>query len=107
MPGLCEACRDGTGAGRVSERLVTAETGPDEIVRAMTGHHVTMQIPKQPRKPGKVKLEVTISPDGRVTSTKVVGGSPLLVGSAMDAIKKWRFESAPKESSEIIEFDFN
>ena len=56
---------------------------------------------------GKVKIEVTISPDGRVTSTKVVGGSPLLVGSAIDAIKKWRFESAPKESSEIIEFDFN
>jgi hypothetical protein len=25
----------------------------------------------------------------------------------MDAIKKWRFEPAPKESSEIIEFDFN
>jgi len=56
---------------------------------------------------GKVKIEVTISPDGKVTSTKVVGGSPLLVGSAMDAIKKWRFEPAPKESSEIIEFDFN
>jgi protein TonB len=56
---------------------------------------------------GKVKIEVTISPDGRVTSSKVVGGSPLLVGSALDAIKKWRFESAPKETSEIIEFDFN
>ena len=56
---------------------------------------------------GKVKIEVTISADGRVTSTKVVGGSPLLVGSALDAIKKWRFEAAPKESTEIIEFDFN
>jgi ABC-type uncharacterized transport system ATPase subunit len=43
--------------GRVSERLVTAETDPDEIVRAMTGHHVTLQIPKKPREPGKVKLE--------------------------------------------------
>lgn len=62
---------------------------------------------KQMNVTGKVKIEVTISPDGRVTSTKVVGGSPLLVGSAIDAIKKWRFESAPKESSEIIEFDFN
>jgi simple sugar transport system ATP-binding protein len=43
--------------GRVSERLVTAKTDLEEIVRAMTGHHVTLQIPKQPRKPGKVKLE--------------------------------------------------
>ena len=62
---------------------------------------------KQMNMTGKVKIEVTISPDGRVTGTKVVGGSPLLVGSALDAIRKWRFESAPKESSEIIEFDFN
>jgi TonB family protein len=62
---------------------------------------------KQMNVTGKVKIEVTISPDGRVTSTKVVGGSPLLVGSALDAIKRWRFESATKESTEIIEFDFN
>jgi periplasmic protein TonB len=56
---------------------------------------------------GKVKIEATISADGRVISTKVVGGSPLLVGSALDSIKKWRFEPAPKESTEMIEFDFN
>ena len=56
---------------------------------------------------GKVKIEVTISPDGRVTGTKVVGGSPVLVGAALDAIKRWRFEAAPKETSEIIEFSFN
>jgi ABC-type uncharacterized transport system ATPase subunit len=43
--------------GRVAERLVTAATNPDAIVRAMTGQHVTVQIPKQPREPGGVKLE--------------------------------------------------
>ena len=62
---------------------------------------------KQMNVTGKVKIEVTISADGRVTGTKVVGGSPLLVGSALDAIKRWRFEAAPKETSEIIEFNFN
>jgi TonB family protein len=62
---------------------------------------------KQMNVTGKVKIEATISPDGRVISTKVVGGSPLLVSSALDAIKKWRFEAAPKESIEIVEFDFN
>jgi hypothetical protein len=25
----------------------------------------------------------------------------------LDSIKKWRFEAAPKESIEIIEFNFN
>jgi len=43
--------------GRVAERLVTADTTPDAIVRAMTGQHVTLQRPKQPREPGAPKLE--------------------------------------------------
>ena len=43
--------------GRVAERLVTAETNPDAIVRAMTGHQITPQMPKQSREPGAVKLE--------------------------------------------------
>jgi TonB family protein len=62
---------------------------------------------KQMNVTGKVKIEATISADGHVSNTKVVGGSPLLVSSAMDALKKWRFEPAAKESTEIIEFDFN
>jgi TonB family protein len=56
---------------------------------------------------GKVKIEATISADGKVTNTKVIGGSPLLVGAAQDALKKWRFEPAAKESVEVIEFDFS
>jgi TonB family protein len=56
---------------------------------------------------GKVKIEATISSDGKVTNTKVIGGSPLLVGAAQDALKKWRFEPAAKESVEVVEFDFS
>jgi protein TonB len=62
---------------------------------------------KQMNVTGKVKIEATISADGHVTSTKVVGGSPVLVGAALDALKKWRFEAAPRETTEIIEFNFN
>jgi TonB family protein len=54
-----------------------------------------------------VKIEATISADGKVTNTKVIGGSPLLVGAAQDALKKWRFEPAAKDSVEVIEFDFS
>jgi len=61
---------------------------------------------KQMRVTGKVKIETTIAADGHVSSTKVVGGSPLLVSAALDAVKKWRFESAAKESTETIEFEF-
>jgi TonB family protein len=56
---------------------------------------------------GKVKIEATVAADGHVTSTKVVGGSPLLINAALDAVKQWRFEPATKESTEIVEFAFS
>jgi TonB family protein len=56
---------------------------------------------------GKVKIQVTISADGRVTDTKVVGGSPVLVSAAIEALAKWRFEAAPSDTTEIIEFQFD
>jgi len=65
------------------------------------------QLAKQMNVTGKVKIEATIAADGHVLDTKVVGGSPLLVNAAMDALKKWRFEPAPKDTTEVIEFTFN
>jgi periplasmic protein TonB len=56
---------------------------------------------------GKVKIEAIVSPDGHVISTRVVGGSPLLVNVAADAVKKWRFEPESKETTELVEFDFD
>lgn len=55
---------------------------------------------------GKVRIEVVITNDGRVKSSKAVGGHPLLVQSCVDAVKEWKFEPAPEETSQIIEFDF-
>jgi TonB family protein len=56
---------------------------------------------------GKVKIEATIAADGHVTGTHVVGGSPLLVNAALNALKRWRFEPGPKVTTEVVEFSFN
>ncbi len=64
------------------------------------------QLAKKMNVEGKVKIEVTITADGHVKDTRIVGGSPLLVGSAVNAVKQWKFEPAPKDSTEIIEFEF-
>lgn len=56
---------------------------------------------------GKVKIEATVAADGHVSATKVIGGSPLLVSPAVEALKRWRFEAAPKETTEMVEFEFN
>ena len=55
---------------------------------------------------GTVKLSVVVAPNGTVKSSKAIGGHPVLVNAAIDAIKQWRFESAPTESSGIVEFKF-
>jgi TonB family protein len=56
---------------------------------------------------GRVKIEATVAADGRVLATHVVGGSPLLVMAALDAVKKFQFESGPKETTETVEFQFD
>lgn len=55
---------------------------------------------------GKVKVEVVIAPDGRVRSTRVIGGHPLLVNPSVDAVKEWRFYPAAEETTQIVEFEF-
>ena len=56
---------------------------------------------------GKVKVEVVIAPDGHVKSVRAVGGHPVLVQPCLDAVKEWRFEAAPEETTQLVEFNFN
>ncbi len=56
---------------------------------------------------GKVKIEIVITPDGHVKSTRVVGGHPLLVQPCDSAVKEWKFTPAPEETTQIVEFDFH
>jgi TonB family protein len=56
---------------------------------------------------GVVKVQVVVAPNGSVKTTKVVGGHPLLVTAAVDAVKKWRFETAAEETTGVVEFKFD
>jgi TonB family protein len=56
---------------------------------------------------GVVKVQVVVAQNGTVKSTKVVGGHPLLVNAATDAVKKWKFEPAAEETTGIVEFRFD
>jgi len=55
---------------------------------------------------GKVRIEVTIAPDGRVKSARALGGHPLLVQACLEAVKEWRYDAAPEESTQVVEFEF-
>ncbi len=56
---------------------------------------------------GVVKVRVTVAANGTVKDATLVGGHPVLAGAALDAAKKWHFESRPEESIEIVEFRFD
>jgi TonB family protein len=56
---------------------------------------------------GTVKVMATVSPDGKVKKVEPVGGSPLLVQAAQDAVSQWKFAPANTESREVIELHFN
>lgn len=55
---------------------------------------------------GTVRVEVVIAPNGTLKSTKVIGGHPLLVTAVTDALKKWKFDTGPEETTGEIEFKF-
>lgn len=56
---------------------------------------------------GVVKLQVTIAANGSVKNAKVIGGHPLLVDAAIEAIRKYRYEPASEDTTEVVEFHFD
>jgi TonB family protein len=56
---------------------------------------------------GNVKVEVKVAPSGKVTSTQVIGGNPLLAKAAVDAIGQWKWSPAAQETKELIELKFH
>ena len=55
---------------------------------------------------GTVKVEAIVRPNGTVKSTRVLGGNPVLVQSAEDAVAKWKFEPAQGETTEVVQLSF-
>jgi TonB family protein len=55
---------------------------------------------------GTVRVEVVVKPNGTVKSTRLLGGSPVLVDAAVDAVKKWKFQTAQNESTEVVQVAF-
>lgn len=73
---------------------------------------VTKTIPQYPglarsmRIQGNVRADVLVAPNGKVKSLEVKGGHPLLVQSAEDALRQWKWEPASHETHEIVELKF-
>lgn len=63
------------------------------------------EMARQMKLRGAVRLEVDVAADGTVKSTKALGGHPLLLQCAEQAVRKWRFEPGPAGKT-VVEFNF-
>ena len=55
---------------------------------------------------GVVRVEAVVRPNGTVKTTRVLGGNPVLVDAAVDAVGKWKFEPTQGETTEIVQLSF-
>jgi TonB family protein len=92
-------------AGALSAQIGTTDESKRKIKTRVAP--IYPELAKRMSVGGKVKIEVVITPDGHVRSTKVVGGHPLLVQACQDAVKEWKFAAAPEETTQIVEFEFS
>ena len=56
---------------------------------------------------GTVRLCATVAPGGKVVNTEVLGGSPLLVVSATNAVSRFIWEPKSEETREVVEIKFH
>ena len=55
---------------------------------------------------GVARVLLTVAPEGKVVTVKELGGHPVLVAALVDAVKKWRYEAADRESLIEVKFEF-
>jgi TonB family protein len=65
------------------------------------------EIAKRMNLSGTVKVLATVAPDGTVKSVQPMGGSPVLIQAAQDAVYKWKFAAGSGETKEPIELHFD
>lgn len=94
------------GAGAVLAVPVAAEETAAARKITKKVMPVVSKIAKQSRITGTVKLVAVVSPEGTVTSVRIVGGNPLFVAAAEEAVKQWKFAVAKEETAETLAIKF-
>ena len=55
---------------------------------------------------GVARVLLTVASDGRVIGVKELGGNPVLVAALAQAVRKWKYEAADRESEIEVRFEF-
>jgi|SRR5215469_4349896 len=55
---------------------------------------------------GVARVSLTVTADGSVKDVKEIGGSPVLLGALVHAVKQWKYEPSTKESEVEVKASF-
>lgn len=56
---------------------------------------------------GTVKIQIVVAKDGTVQNASVIGGHPILVESALETVKRWKYERGTAETMITVQFNFH
>ena len=56
---------------------------------------------------GMVRMDVVVSPRGSVENVSVLGGNPILVDTAVRAVKRWKYAAADYETIVRVNVSFD
>jgi TonB family protein len=93
------------GMAFLPAQRVCAQAHPDRKVIIKVAPNYP-ELARRMRLQGSVKLEAVVRPDGVVKSTRVIGGNPVLIQAAADALIRWKFEVVQEETTEIVQLTF-
>lgn len=65
------------------------------------------ELAKRMRITGVVKVEATVDANGKVKDVKAVSGNHVLMSSAEDAVRRWKFAPGSSESSVDVQVNFS
>ncbi len=55
---------------------------------------------------GTAQVQALVRADGTVKEVKILGGHPLLADALARAVRQWKYQSAAKETVEVVKFSF-
>ena len=65
------------------------------------------EVARRLRLSGVVKVQVTITADGKIKDAKIMGGHPIFVNSVEQTLKDWKYAPAATETTTQLEFTFH
>ena len=93
-----------SGAVMTSSGLAAEQDGSRKITKRVSP--VYPEAARRLQLAGTVRLTALVAADGQVKRVEITGGHPIFALAATDAVQRWKYVPAARESREMLVFTF-